>query len=189
MVCAFFFPFIAVVVVIVVLGSKNAHPTTEAYINRTLLVSRVIYKLFCRCVVRFKFNHGPSACRTVWRTRRFRFLHTQTQRQRQKLFTSMLPFLTFNQHRPADKEVCNWSPLHWAVTAEGKARLAVDVLRVANIRAVIAFINRHIYPGSFRMRLGEIKGLHHYKQFYQTWTVFKLLWKWSFRTLIFSNLF
>lgn len=64
---------------------------------------------------------------------------------------------TFNQHRPADKEVCNWSPLHWAVTAEGKARLAVDFLRVANIRAVIAFINRHIYPGSFRMRLGEIK--------------------------------
>ncbi len=84
MVCAFFFPFIAVVVVIVVLGSKNAHPTTEAYINRTLLVSRVIYKLFCRCVVRFKFNHGPSACRTVWRTRRFRFLHTHTQRQRQR---------------------------------------------------------------------------------------------------------
>lgn len=64
-------------------------------------------------------------------------------------------FHFFKAHRPADKEVRNWSPLYWAVTAEGKARLAVDVLRVSHVRAVIAFINRHIYPGSSRMRLGE----------------------------------
>ncbi len=43
-----------------VLGSQNAHSSTEAYI------SRVIYnKPYCRCVVRFKLNRGPSSCRTV----------------------------------------------------------------------------------------------------------------------------
>ncbi len=49
-----------------VLGSQNAHPLTETYISRTLFVLRVIYnKPYYRCVVRFKLNCGPSACRTV----------------------------------------------------------------------------------------------------------------------------
>ncbi len=57
-----------------VLGSQNAHPLTETYISRTLFVLRVIYnKPYYRCVVRFKLNRGPSACRTVWRTVRFEF--------------------------------------------------------------------------------------------------------------------
>ncbi len=48
-----------------VLGSQNVHPSTEAYISRTLFVSSVIYnKPNCRCIVRFKLNRGPSACRT-----------------------------------------------------------------------------------------------------------------------------
>ncbi len=47
-------------------GSQNAHPSTETYISRTLFVLSVIYnKLFCRCVVSFKLNRGPSSCRTV----------------------------------------------------------------------------------------------------------------------------
>ncbi len=49
-----------------VLGSQNAHPLTETYISRPLFVLRVIYnKPYYTCVVRFKLNHGPSACRTV----------------------------------------------------------------------------------------------------------------------------
>ncbi len=49
-----------------VLGSQNAHPSTQAYISWTLFVLRVIYnKPYCRCVVRFKLNRSPSACRTV----------------------------------------------------------------------------------------------------------------------------
>ncbi len=49
-----------------VLGSQNAHPLTETYISRTLFVLRVIYnKPYYKCVVRFKLNRGPSACRTV----------------------------------------------------------------------------------------------------------------------------
>ncbi len=48
-----------------VLGSQNVHPSTEAYISRTLFVSSVIYnKPNCRCIVRFKLNRVPSACRT-----------------------------------------------------------------------------------------------------------------------------
>ncbi len=49
-----------------VLGSQNAHPSTEACISRTLFFFRVIYnKPYSRCVVRFKLNRGPSACRAV----------------------------------------------------------------------------------------------------------------------------
>ncbi len=49
-----------------VLGSQNAHPLTETYISRPLFVLRVIYnKPYYTCVVRFKLNRGPSACRTV----------------------------------------------------------------------------------------------------------------------------
>ncbi len=49
-----------------VLGSQNAHPLTETYISRTLFVLHVIYnKPYYKCVVRFKLNRGPSACRTV----------------------------------------------------------------------------------------------------------------------------
>ncbi len=49
-----------------VLGSQNAHPSTETYIGRTLFVLGVIYnKPYYRCIVRFKLYHGPSACRTA----------------------------------------------------------------------------------------------------------------------------
>lgn len=44
-------------------------------------------------------------------------------------------------------------PLHGAVAAESEARLAVDVLRVANVRPVIALVDGHVYPGSFGVRL------------------------------------
>lgn len=54
---------------------------------------------------------------------------------------------------PADQYVSYSRPLHWAVAAEGKARLAVDVLRVANVGAVIALIDGHVYPCSFGVRL------------------------------------
>lgn len=49
------------------------------------------------------------------------------------------------------------SPLHWTVAAESKAGLTVDVLRVADIRAVIALIYGHIYSRSFRVRLQNLK--------------------------------
>ncbi len=49
-----------------VLGSQNGLPSTETHISRTLFILRVIYnKPCCRCIVRFKLNRGPSACRTV----------------------------------------------------------------------------------------------------------------------------
>ncbi len=49
-----------------VLGSQNAHPSTETYISRFFFL-RVIYnKPYCRCIVRFKLNCSPSVCQTVW---------------------------------------------------------------------------------------------------------------------------
>lgn len=54
---------------------------------------------------------------------------------------------------PADQYVGHSRPLHRAVAAESKAWLAVDVLRVANVRAVVALIDGHVYPRSFRVRL------------------------------------
>lgn len=54
---------------------------------------------------------------------------------------------------PADQYVGHCGPLHWAVAAESKAGLAVDVLRVADVRAIIALIDGHIYSSSFRVRL------------------------------------
>ncbi len=48
------------------LGSQNAHPSTEAYISHTLFFLCVIYnKKYNRFVVRFKLNRGPSGCRTM----------------------------------------------------------------------------------------------------------------------------
>lgn len=48
-------------------------------------------------------------------------------------------------------------PLDWAIAAESKAGLAVDVLRVADVRAVIALIDGHVYPCSFGVRLQILK--------------------------------
>ncbi len=43
-----------------VLGSQNVHPSSEAYISRTLFFLHVIYnKSHCGCGVRFKLNRGP----------------------------------------------------------------------------------------------------------------------------------
>lgn len=44
-------------------------------------------------------------------------------------------------------------PLDGAVAAESEAGLAVDVLRVSDVRAVIALIDGHVYPCSFGVRL------------------------------------
>ena len=41
---------------------------------------------------------------------------------------------------PAYQDVCDCGSLDRAVTAEGEARLAVDVLGVAHVRAVIALV-------------------------------------------------
>lgn len=57
------------------------------------------------------------------------------------------------QKLPADQYVGHCGPLHWAVAAERKAGLTVDVLRVADVRAIIALIDGHIYSSSFRVRL------------------------------------
>lgn len=54
---------------------------------------------------------------------------------------------------PADQYVGHGRPLHGAVAAESEAWLAVDVLRVANVRAVVALVDGHVYPCSFRVRL------------------------------------
>lgn len=54
---------------------------------------------------------------------------------------------------PANQYVSDSCPLDGAVAAESEARLAVDVLRIANIRAIIAVIDGHVYPCSFRVRL------------------------------------
>lgn len=54
---------------------------------------------------------------------------------------------------PANQYVSYGGPLDWAITAEGKAWLTVDILRVANIRAIIALIDGHVYPRSFGVRL------------------------------------
>lgn len=54
---------------------------------------------------------------------------------------------------PAHQYVSDGSPLDRAVAAESETRLAVDVLRVANVRAIIALVDGHIYPRSFRVRL------------------------------------
>lgn len=49
-------------------------------------------------------------------------------------------------------------PLDRAVPAEGEARLTVDVLRVSCVRAVVALVDGHFDLGSFRVRLGAIRG-------------------------------
>lgn len=47
------------------------------------------------------------------------------------------------------------SSLHRAVAAESKAWLTVNVLRVANIRAIVALVDGHVYPCTFGVRLQE----------------------------------
>lgn len=59
---------------------------------------------------------------------------------------------------PADQYVGHSRPLHGAVAAESEARLAVDVLRVADVRAVVALVDGHVYPCSFRVRLHSEDG-------------------------------
>lgn len=54
---------------------------------------------------------------------------------------------------PTNKYVGDSCPLNRAVAAKGKARLAMDVLRIANIWAIIALIYGHVYPSTFRVRL------------------------------------
>lgn len=54
---------------------------------------------------------------------------------------------------PANQYVGDCGPLHWAVAAESKAGLTVDVLRVADVRAIIALVDGYIYSCSFRVRL------------------------------------
>lgn len=54
---------------------------------------------------------------------------------------------------PADQDVGHGRPLHGAVTAKSEAWLAVDVLRVADVRAVVALVDGHVYSCSFRVRL------------------------------------
>lgn len=54
---------------------------------------------------------------------------------------------------PAHQYVSDGGPLDGAIAAEGEARLTVDVLWIAYVGAVIALIDGHIYPRSFRVRL------------------------------------
>lgn len=49
------------------------------------------------------------------------------------------------------------SSLYRTIAAESKARLTVDVLRVADVRAVVALVDGHVYPSTFGMRLQEKK--------------------------------
>lgn len=58
-----------------------------------------------------------------------------------------------SQVLPADQYVGHGGPLDGAVAAESEAGLAVDVLRVSDVRAVIALIDGHVYPCSFGVRL------------------------------------
>lgn len=58
--------------------------------------------------------------------------------------------------------MCHSSPLDGAVAAESEAGLAVDVLGVAHVGAVIALIDGHVYPSTFRVRLetqGDINSI------------------------------
>lgn len=54
---------------------------------------------------------------------------------------------------PANQDVSYSGPLDRAVAAESKAGLAVDVLRVADVGAIVALIDGHVYPCSFGVRL------------------------------------
>lgn len=54
---------------------------------------------------------------------------------------------------PANQYVSYSGPLDRAVAAESEAGLAVDVLRVANVGAIVALVDGHVYPCSFGVRL------------------------------------
>lgn len=54
---------------------------------------------------------------------------------------------------PGNQYVSDRRPLHRPVSAESEARLAVDVLRIADVRAVIALVDGHVYSRSFGVRL------------------------------------
>ncbi len=58
-------------------AKMRIHQHKHTLAEPCLFVLRVIYnKQYCRCIVRFKLNRGPSACRTVcgqWRTVGFVF--------------------------------------------------------------------------------------------------------------------
>ena len=59
---------------------------------------------------------------------------------------------------PAHQDVGDRSPLDGPIAAEGKAGLAVYVLRVPHVGAVVALVDGHVYSGAFGMRLqGEGK--------------------------------
>lgn len=62
---------------------------------------------------------------------------------------------TASKNPPADQDVGHRRPLDRAVAAEGEAGLAVDVLRVAHVRAVVALVDGHVYSSSFRVRLQD----------------------------------
>ena len=58
---------------------------------------------------------------------------------------------------PAHQDVGDRSPLDGPIAAEGKAGLAVYVLRVPHVGAVVALVDGHVYSGAFGMRLqGEV---------------------------------
>lgn len=61
------------------------------------------------------------------------------------------------QSLPGNQYVSNRGSFDWSISAKSKAGLAVDVLRVANIGAIIAFIDGHVYPRSFRVRLNIVE--------------------------------
>lgn len=58
---------------------------------------------------------------------------------------------------PGDQYVSDRCPLHRPVSAESEARLAVDVLRIADVRAIVALVDGHIYSRSFGVRLNVSK--------------------------------
>lgn len=58
---------------------------------------------------------------------------------------------------PGDQYVSDRCPLHRPISAESEAWLAVDVLRIADVGAIVAFVDGHIYSCSFGVRLNVWK--------------------------------
>lgn len=66
---------------------------------------------------------------------------------------NMIPKQHQASHLPAYKNMRNGGSLDWPIATEGKPRLTMNVLRISCVGAIIALIDRNIYPSTFWMIL------------------------------------
>ncbi len=106
-------------------AKMRIHQHKHTLAEPCLFVLRVIYnKQYCRCIVRFKLNRGPSACRTVcgqWRTVGFVF------------FPRTVPSLIFSF---MFTEICNYFKIY---SFREKNHIFVFFIKIIHYKVLILY--------------------------------------------------